>query len=568
MIDLRKAPYSLSEEDIQWVNDTIASMTIEEKIGQLFCPIGASNEHDYLDSLTAKGIGGIMYRPSHSSDKRPAHQYLQDHSRIPLLLAADLEQGGVGAAADGTLFGRQLMVAATDEPEQAYRLGYVSAIEGAAVGVNWAFSPVIDIDYNWRNPITNIRTYGSDPDRVLAMGSAFIRGVHDAGLAVSIKHFPGDGRDERDQHLHPTVNDMSVDDWYTTYGHIYKTLIDEGADTVMIGHIAQPALVEKINPNATFDEKYTPATLSPELINGVLRGELGFNGMILTDATTMVGFTQNMPRAQAVPYCISIGIDMFLFNREFFEDYDFMMQGYKDGIITDERLNEALTSILGFKAFRGLHKKKAEGTLIPGEEAVKVLACEQHLAWSKEAVDKGITLVKDTRNYLPITPEKYKRIALFVLDDGGVYAGSNNTLEAQVRAEFEARGFEVYEAPNGEFFGRDNPMSVTSFQGRYDLALYILNIATSSSNTVVRIGWKGLLGSGNNPWFSAEIPVVAVSLANPYHLIDLPRIHTYVNTYCIAPDTIHALVDKLTGVSEFKGVSPVDAFCGREDTKI
>lgn len=568
MIDLKKAPYCLSEEALGWVESTLASMTTDEKIGQLICPIGYSKEPVELDKMLKRNIGGIMYRPEGTAAVVAAHSYLQEHSKIPMLIAADVEQGGVGATLDGTVIGRQMLAAATGDPEQARRLGYASAVEAASVGVNWAFSPVIDIDRNWRNPITNVRTYGSDPELVLRMGRAFINGAHEGGLAVSIKHFPGDGCDERDQHLHPTVNDISAEEWRRTYGKLYKTLIDEGAETVMVGHIAQPALVHEINPQASFDEQYRPATLSKELLQGVLREELGFNGMIVSDATIMVGFAQEMPRRLAVPTCIACGIDMFLFTRDFEEDYAFMMQGYQDGIITEERLNEAVRAILGFKAYLGLYKKQAEGTLIPGDDARRILRNETFVGWARELAYKGVTLVKDTRNYLPLTPEKYKRIALFVLNDLGLFATGDDSLENSIKEDLEKRGFEVYESPTGEHFGRDNMMSIGDFQGRYDLALYVFNIATSSSNTAVRINWKGFLGSGNNPWFVGEVPVVAVSLANPYHLIDIPRIHTYINAYTNSPETVQAVLDKLTGNSPFTGISPVDPFLGREDTKL
>lgn len=567
-VDLRKPPFSLGESAIQWVEKTIENMTIEEKIGQLFVTVGWSVDEDILKTMLSKGMGGIMYRPKSKEEIRKVHKFLQDNSKIPLFLAADLEQGGNGCVTDGTSMGRQMLIAATNKTENAYRLGYVSAKEGTAVGVNWAFAPVIDIDQNWRNPIMNVRTYGDDADRVLAMGSECMRGMRDAGVPVSIKHFPGDGCDERDQHLHATVNTLSADEWMASYGKIYKGLIEQGAETVMVGHICQPALVEKVNPNATFEEKYRPGTLSPELLNGILRDELGFNGLIATDATTMLGFSQDLPREIAVPTSIAAGCDVFLFNREFLEDYEFMMEGYKNGILTDERLNDALTSILGLKAHLGLHEKQKNNTLIPPETALDIIGCEQHKLWAKEIADQGITLVKDTRSYLPLTPKKYKKVALYIVSDSGNYGSQDDLLQSIMTKRLEEQGFDVYGAPEGELFDRDHPMCVKAFAGKYDLVIYVFNLLTSSNNTVVRINWRGFMGSGNNPWFSAEIPVVAVSFANPYHLIDIPRIHTYINAYTCSEFTIDAVMDKLLGESEFTGINPVDPFCGREDTKL
>ena len=565
MVDLRAKPFYLDDEGIQWVKDTIASMTIEEKIGQLFCPVGFTTDETVLKHLLSKGIGGLMYRSGPGADIQSYHRFLQNESKSPLLLAANLEAGGIGSALDGTSFGKPLQVAATGDVEKAYQLGLVSCTEGAAVGCNWSFAPIVDIDMNWRNPITNLRTFGDSADRVLAMGGAYLRGADEAGLACSIKHFPGDGVDERDQHLHLTVNSLSADEWMDTYGKVYKGLIDQGAKTVMIAHIAQPEWVRRINPNATDKEAYMPATLSPELMQGLLRGECNFNGMIVTDATTMLGYTCAMPRSKAVPTTIAIGEDMFLFNKSFDEDYEYMLEGYKSGIISDERLEEALTRILGLKASLNLHVKQREGTLVPGPEALEILHNPTFDRWARECADQAITLVKDTAGLLPITPEKYKRIVLFC-SEGGDYFGNTTGYDKKVKAELESRGFEVLDPPEGAYIS-DKPITVASFSDSYDLALYCFDFPTASNNTVIRLVWKGGLGGSNTPWFSEEIPVAAVSFANPYHLIDVPQIHTYVNAYTQNEYTIPAVVDKLMGISEFKGTSPVDPFCGRPDTR-
>ena len=168
MLDLKGTPFYLSDEQIAWVETTKASLSTEEKIGQLFVPIGYSGESGYLDNCLLRfHIGGVMYRNGEAAEMQETHRYLQEHSRVPLLIGSNLEAGGNGAALEGTCFGCQMQVAATGDEKQAYRLGKISCREGRAVGVNWAFAPVADIDLNWRNPITNNRTYGSDPKKVL-----------------------------------------------------------------------------------------------------------------------------------------------------------------------------------------------------------------------------------------------------------------------------------------------------------------------------------------------------------------------------------------------------------------
>ena len=209
MIDLKGKPFYLSDEDISWVEETIGSMSLEEKIGQLFCPVGFTKDKELLKPLLEKNIAGIMYRSGPAAEIQETQRWLQENSRIPLLLPANLEAGGTGSVEEGTNFGKPLQAAATDDGMEGYHLGKISCTEGAAAGINWSFAPIVDIDNNWRNPITNLRTFGNDPARVLRFASGYLKGAAEAGVAVSIKHFPGDGVDERDQHLHTTVNSQS-----------------------------------------------------------------------------------------------------------------------------------------------------------------------------------------------------------------------------------------------------------------------------------------------------------------------------------------------------------------------
>ena len=178
MIDLKKSPFNLSDEDIAWVQKTKSAMTLDEKIGQLFVPIGYNTTPEYLENaLLQYHIGGVMYRLGGAKELQETFRYMQTHSKIPLLIGANLEYGGAGIALEGTYFGSQMFVAATGDSEQAYRLGKISCSEGKAVGCNWSFAPVADIDLNYHNPITNTRTYGNNADFVLKCGLAYKRGA-------------------------------------------------------------------------------------------------------------------------------------------------------------------------------------------------------------------------------------------------------------------------------------------------------------------------------------------------------------------------------------------------------
>ncbi|MDA3847747.1 MAG: hypothetical protein PF505_14605 [Vallitaleaceae bacterium] len=317
---------------------------------------------------------------------------MQENSKIPLLISANLEDGGNGIAHTGTYMGRQMLIAATNQVDMAYKLGKVCALEGKAVGVNRTFSPVIDIDYNFRNPITNVRTFGSDMARVLDMSNAYIEGASEENILCTLKHFPGDGIDERDQHLVASVNTQSIETWEKSYGKIYADLIDDGAKVVMAGHIAMPSM-EELYDGAPCRE-VIPASLSKNIMQKHLREKMNFNGLIVTDATLMVGFTSVSERESAVPLAIENGSDMLLFTRDLDEDINYMKQGYKKGILSEQRLNEAVTKILALKASIGLLEDNA--VITRNESELTILRNKEHVSWAKEAADLGITMVKDT----------------------------------------------------------------------------------------------------------------------------------------------------------------------------
>ncbi len=560
---MRQAPFNLDDEGIAWVESTLAGLDTKAKVGQLFCGIATNFAEEALDAtLRICTPGGVMYRPCSTEEAVSFSNLLRAKVAIPMLVAANLEKGASGIVREGTFLGSPLSIGATDEVSMAGKLGEVCGSEGAAVGANWAFAPIIDIDYNFRNPITNIRTFGSDPERVKNMGVAYVEAVQAHGVAASIKHFPGDGRDERDQHLVTSINDMSVEDWDATYGAAYQASIDAGAMTVMVGHIMQPAYSKALRPDLA-DADMMPATLAPELMGDLLRGKLGFNGLIVTDATTMAGFTIPMPRSKAVPTSIAAGADVFLFTRNLEEDFGFMLAGVEDGTITPARLDSAVARILGLKAALRLNERPAP-TL---EAAQAIVGSVEHQAWSKECADKAITLVKEEAGVLPLTPAKYKKVLFVPIEAGeGVGYGVRQGACEVIRQKLVDEGFEVDTFKAKNFF--EGEVDKTSdFIGVYDAIVYVANLSTKSNQTTVRIEWAQPMGA-NCPHYLASIPTVFVSLENPYHLIDIPRVKTFINTYNSNDNVLDALGDKLFGRSEFKGKSPVDAFCGRWDTRL
>lgn len=580
-INMKENPFFLDEEAQEWVLDTWKKMSLEQKCGQVFCPMGLGNDPELLKHLTQDiGVGGLMYRADTTKNIQQTHRMLQEFSDIPLLLAANTEAGGDGLALEGTSFGKPMAVAATNNPENGYRMGFTACKEGAALGLNWSFAPIVDINYDFHNPITNVRTFGSDPEKVLAFASRYLDAADECDVAVAIKHFPGDGVDERDQHILTSVNSFSTEKWDETFGYVYSNLIQKGAKTVMVGHIAQPAYVKAINPNATRKEMLRPASLSPELLTGLLRGKLGFNGLISTDATPMVGFTAAMKRCEAIPQAIAAGCDMILFNKSLEEDYGYLLTAVKEGKVSEERLDEAVLRILATKASLHLHEKKRTKTLVPGEEAIKIVGCQTHKTWAKEVADQAITLVRDNQNLLPISPKKYKRVYLNVIQKD---SNPDSPFVQKWKAQFEKEGFEVTvrdrrTAITVEDFIEPERMtpekgklmhemyrSVEEMKQDYDLYVYICNMENASNNTTLRLNWNVCFGLGDDaPWFVSEIPTMMISTAYPFHLFDAPMIDTYINSYSGNPEFIQVTMEKIMGRSEFCGVSPVDALCGKD----
>ncbi len=564
-MDLRAKPFYLNDEQIAWVEQTRDSMSLNDKVGQLFLfnSMTTQTAAEQIESLEKIGLKpcGFLLRGASSKDIREKISDFQNHYEIPLFIAGDLDRGASNMITDGTACGHQMQIGATGDPELAYQTGLICAKECAAVGANWNFGPVVDIDYNPRNPITNVRSFGSDPDHVLKFASAIARGMRDGGLIPCVKHWPGDGVDERDQHFLASINSLSMEEWDASYGKVYKGMIDEGIESLMTAHILLPSYSRFYNPDIK-DEDILPGSLNYELHHNLLRGKLGFNGLIITDATSMGGFTECMPRSKAVPLSIANGADIFLFTRDVEEDFQSMKQGIEDGVITPERLDEAITRILALKAKANLHTKQANGTLVPPVEALEVFEKGEGHALAKEIANRGITLVKDTQHLLPLNPEKQKNIYVITIGDQPGYHNTRGGYAKLFVEKLQEKGFHVteYDAENEEIANEIARSKVADFKKKYDVILYFCNIETNGSDSAARITWPGKRGTV--PGMIHDVPTMMVSIDNPYHLLDAPRIPTYINAYTSEDIVVETLVEKIAGESEFQGVSPVDAFVG------
>ncbi|CAI3491244.1 glycoside hydrolase family 3 protein [Enterococcus cecorum] len=568
MLDLTQKPYDLNERQIEKLQTLLKNMDVEAKIGQLFFVVGQDEDMvDIAQFIQKYQPGGIMYRPDRAEKIKRELQVCQENSQIPMFTAANLEAGGNGIVREGSLVGYPMQIAATNDKKYAYELGRIAGYQANQVGVNMAFAPIVDIDLNFKNPITNVRTFGSDKQRVLDFAKEEIKGFAKNQVMAAIKHFPGDGVDERDQHLVSSVNSLSKEDWMASYGEIYQELINQGVPSVMIGHIMLPAWERHYNPELQ-DVEFLPASLSKYLINGLLRERLNFNGLALTDATPMLGYNYAMSRSEALPATINAGIDMILFNKNIDEDYEIIRQAVLSGVISAERLDEAVLRILATKLAQNVMDEDCHLQYNFSKDLN--LKVEEFQPIVQEIADKSITLVKhQVAEVLPLTPEKYPRIRLHLLSNKQS-GGFNDNVSAlnQLPKYLTEAGFEVsvYNPSKLDFY-EIFESGVQQMEEKFDLALYVANIENASNQTTTRLDWITLMAA-NAPWYLRDIPTVFASVANPYHLFDIPVVPTFINAYTANEVTVQALVDKLTGKSAFKGKSPVDPFVGQFDTRI
>lgn len=574
MVNLQAKPFYLSSEKIAWVEKALQSMSLDEKVGQLFINLTLRRDDATMHALIHDyKIGGVRWQGGTLEQVYEQNRRFQEESRIPTLIAANCEAGGNGAVGEGTMVATGAACAASQTLDTVRDMARVGAAEAAAVGCNWTFAPVCDVVSNWRNTIVNTRGFGNDVEQIIACSKAYMDEMHKAGIACAAKHFPGDGSKERDQHLVMGCNDLSIEEWDATFGKVYRALIEDGLDSMMIGHICLPAYSRKFRPELQ-DKDIMPATMAPELLNDLLREQLGFNGLIVTDASHMAGLNAAGSRHDVVPGVIAAGCDMLLFFSDPAEDIQYMKEAIADGRITQERLNDALLRILGLKAKLGL-----DNLQFPSKEGLARVGCAEHHAAAARAADESITLVKDTQGILPLDPGKKKRVLLYFLQSAPVsLLDGSDPAKKMLIEELETAGFEVHTEPDyyelemaGQNKGNRGRMmakrSMEKMHQQYDLCLVAISMKGYAQANNTRVVYS-VGHSYEIPWYVHEIPTVCVSLNYTNHLIDVPMMKTFINAYAPTREYVHALVEKLTGKSAFKGKYNDLVWCGRWDTRL
>lgn len=558
---LTAAPFDLSEDDVAWVETTLSRMSVRQKVGQLLCLyMPATGIEEWTQRLEASGIepGAVMLTARSYEEAQRDVRHLQEWSELPLLVSGNLESGASNLIRGTEAFATPMQVAATGDPVHAERLAVHCARVADEVGMNWAFAPVVDVTLNPRNPVTNTRAFGEDPELVAAMSERYIRTLESHGIATCPKHFPGDGVDDRDQHLTPTNNDLTAEEWAETFGAVYERVIAAGARTIMVAHIRQAALSRQLAPGLA-PEEILPASLSAELIQGVLRERLGFNGLITTDNTAMTGMTAVLPRAAALPLAVTAGNDMVLGNLDVEEDMDILFDAVVDGTIPPDRLDDAVRRILATKASLRLHRpaerERDRWRSDPAEED----------SWRHELAEASVTLVKDTKQLLPVSAQRFPRVLVYALGAGATFYDPTPSLADRFAEGLRARGMTVdLETIPGE--GR-TALSASRLHLSYDLCVYFADVRFIGNSNTIRVHWTPWQGP-DAPRHVATLPTLLVSIASPYLLEDMPMVPTAVNGYTPTTATVDAILAAITGEAGFGGVSPVDAFAGRWDARL
>ncbi len=549
---LRKAPFHLDDAGVAWVEKTLASLTPYQRVGQLFVHSLMGQDQGEIDAVLALQPAGITrFYGADLAFEVDLITRAQTTAAVPLLVSADLE-GSRMSLGFGTEVPNPLALAAVDDVAATTEISQIMAAEARAIGINWSFTPVLDINAAFRSPIVATRGFGSDLDTIQKHALTQARVFQSAGVAATVKHWPGEGHDDRDQHLVTTINPLSWADWQASHGALYTAAIDAGVMAVMSAHIALPAYVLDKDPDSGV-EAYRPASISKALNLDLLRGEMGFNGLIVSDATPMAGFGAWGKRGDMLPQVIENGCDIILFSRDPAGDHALIAAAVADGRISRARHDAALIRVLGLKAALGLHRGAA-----PAQPEVFAPARLAKTRAAAQAITaRAPTLVKDVQGLLPLSAAKHKRLAIY--SGGVVLPFIPHPLPLALPDMLAREGFEV------TLISGDT----TPDPDKFDAMLYLFAEETLLTRGRIFLDWAKVGGDFHRAmdrhWH--DIPTAMISFGYPYYLYDAPRARTYINAYATMPSMQQAVLDCLLGRAPFAGKPPHDPFCGLGDAR-
>jgi len=539
---------TLDTEAEAWVQSTLASMTLEQRAAQLIKPAVPANAPgnpevlaEYGRMVSELGVGGFTFRVRSARDAVEILNSLQASSEVPLLVSVNFERGTGTFWEEGTIFPRQMACAATGDPDAARTVGVYTAREGLACGIPWTLVPIADVNINPENPIINIRSYGEDVDTVSACVRAFVEGCQGEGMLACAKHYPGHGDTATDSHLELAVVDEDLERLRTVEFPPFQEAIDSGVATVMTSHIWFPALMG--------DEGEIPATISRNVLTGLLREEMGFEGLVVTDAMSMRGIRDRLPPGEAAAAAVAAGSDMLLDPLEPWEAHAGIVRAVREGTLPEERVNEACERILRAKAGLGLQHSQP----VDVEAAMASLGQPDALEAAQGIARRAFTVVRDEQSLLPIDPEEHARVLHISLYDAWSHWNFRDfiPLANGLNTRFESVRYRVaFDPPDPDVTARligdersaayiesvehlgldgENRAAIMEEARRADLILISAFVRTAS--------YKSDIGLGENQialirsLAAGETPVALAVFGSPYLLTELPSVPCQILTY-------------------------------------
>jgi len=549
----RSAPRPVTADE--WADQQLARLTLRQKVGQLVMPwIGGeylavdSDAYDRLRQWVVDyGIGGVIVSIGAPLEVASKLNLLQQMADIPLLVAADMENGpgmrlngGVVLPhgmelGGGTEFPPVMALGAVGDERLAYEMGRITALEARAVGVHMIYAPVVDVNNNPANPIINTRSYGEDPASVGRLAAAHIRGLQDHGVLATAKHFPGHGDTGVDSHIELPIITASRERVDSVELPPYRAAIEAGVAAVMGAHIAFPAL--------TGDT--VPATLSPRLLHGLLREELGFQGLVVTDALSMGGIVRGYGNAQAAVAALRAGADILLMPPEIPTAIDAVVAAVERGEISVERIDRSVRRLLRAKAQLGLHERRT----VDLDRVPEVVASRAHQAVAAEIAARSITAVRDRDGLLPLKPERARRVLSIV------YTDDYDPLAGRVFQRALAARLPRVQAVSLD--ARATPAHLDSLlvvADSADVVLFSPFIRVVASKGDIAIAPHVAEFASR---VAARRPTVVTSFGNPYVLAQLPDVGTYVLAWGPQRVLQDAAARALTGEAPITGRLPI-----------
>jgi beta-glucosidase-like glycosyl hydrolase/CubicO group peptidase (beta-lactamase class C family) len=549
----KSALKKLSPAANAWVESTMRKMTADEKIGQLifatyhgsFTATDAAAYQQIIHDVNDLHVGGFINVTRMSplgivkSQAYPtavlANQ-LQAKSKLPLLIGADFERGTAMRLDEGTSFPTAMALAAGGNSKDAYTMGKITALEARAVGIQWIYAPDADVNNNPGNPIINTRSFGEDPQRVAEFVSAFVRGVEENGGLATAKHFPGHGDTAADSHIDLPVIRANRERLEKLELVPFRAAIAAGAGSVMTGHLSIPALEPDSN---------TPATLSHNILTGLLRDELRFEGLIVTDAMDMGGITVRFAPGEAAVRAVLAGADALLMPPVPDAAFEALQEAVRSGRISKERLDASVRRILRAKARLGLHSNRL----------VDVTAINQKMgsiAWEKEAQeisDCGVTLLRDTPHRLPLDGTKSSRALLLAFyADPEPYPGED--LERELRSRFES----LTTLRADTRFVNASTLKLPS-PDSYDVAILALFVRVSDRKGNVDVPAEQAAVA--EQIYKTGKPVITVGFGSPYLIESFPQAETWLAAFGISDVAQISVARALFAQISVRGKLPV-----------